>query len=230
MRPSIRTIYTGVDPDYATVLMGYFTETPLYCNLLKTELTEPITTDTIMLFEPPADINADDYIEASVTATPGNTTTNTIEETFTYIQTKSFRFAGIVSAYVNATIDLDQVGNDGGAATIESILVELLKYDIDTEITTQIGIDTHANLGSVAGIITESAYVEPSLSELFTFNVGVASPIEIGLSSGTLLQMRVKITFSAYSPADQLVDTIAKCHLNCYRNKSKSTYLQLAVV
>jgi hypothetical protein len=230
MRTKVRTIYVANDPDYATVILGYLSQTPLYAQLLNTAITDPIATDTVLLFEPPADINAADFVEVSVTATYGHTESDYIEKIFTFVQTKGFNFAGIVQAYVNATIDLDQVGNDGGAATITDILVELLKYDLEEETTTQLAYAVHTVNKSVAGHGTDNPYTEPSLSEPFIFNVGIDPPIQIGETAGFLLQMRVRVSFSVHSPAGQLVDSIAKCRLNCYRDQSKSTYLELAVV
>jgi hypothetical protein len=233
MRTSVRTIYTAQDPDYATIVLGYLSQTPLYANLLNTGITDPIETDTVLLFDPPADINAADFIEASVIASPGETgvtESNNIEETFTFIQTKGFNFAGMVYAWVNATIDMDEAGNLGGVATITDILVELLKYDLELETTTQLAYAVHTVNKSVAcATSTDSPYGEATLSEPFIFNIGIDPPVQIGETAGVLLQMRVKISFTAYAPANQTL-TRAKCRLNCYRDRSKVTYLQLAVV
>jgi len=219
------------DPDYGTLVLGYFQETPFYAAILSNPVTDPLTTSNILLYDPPADLNGPDYIEESVTASVGNTIENDIDETFTFVQTKGFSFAGTLHALVNVTIDLDQTDNTyGGAARLETILVELLKYKISDGTTSQLGILTHTINLDIAGIITDATYAEPSLTELFLFNVGVSPKIDIGQTAGYLLQMRVKVTFSAHTPVAASTQTIAKCKLNCYSNLTKNTILKVPIV
>ena len=113
---------------------------------------------------------------------------------------------------------------------MESILVELLKYNILEETTTQLGILTHTINKDIAGIITDTAYAEPSFTEIFYFDLGVSPKIEIGETAGYLLQMRVNLTFSAYTNASASRTTIAKCRLNCYRDQSKNTILKVPII
>lgn len=231
MPDSIRTIYTTQDPDYGSLVLGFFQETPFYCAKLATGVTSPISTSRIMLYDPPADMNGADYIEGSVEATPGNTTEDDIDVTFTFIQTKAISIAGIIQALINVTLDLDQVDNTyGGAARLETILVELLKYNLLTSTTSQIGILTHTISKDIAGNITTPSYAEQTFTDPFFFDVGVSPPLEFGVLPGYLLQMRVKITFSAYTPALASTNTIAKCRLNCFRNLTKNTILKAAVI
>jgi len=231
MVESVRTTYITRDPDYGTMVLGFFQETPFYAAILSEEITSPLTTENILLYDPPADMRGDDYIEESITATAGNTTESEIDETFTFIQTKGFSFAGTVQALVNITIDLDTVdGTTGGAARLETILVELLKYKISDGTTSQLGIATHTLALDVAGNVTTSTYAEPTLTELFLFDVGVDPKIDIGSTAGYLLQMRVKVTFSVHTPAAASIQTIAKCRLNCYRNLTRNTILKVPII
>lgn len=231
MVDSVRTVYTTQDPDYGTLVLGFFQETPFYTAVLSSGVTSPLTTSNILLYDPPADLNGPDYIEGSIEADPGDTTADDIDETFTFIQTKGLSFGGTLQALVNVTIDLDQTDETtGGAARIETILVELLKYKISDGTTSQLGILTHTINLDIAGIITDATYAEPSLTELFLFDVGVSPKIEVGQTAGYLLQMRVKVTFSAHTPAAATTNTIAKCRLNCYSDLSKNTILKVPII
>jgi len=231
MPDSIRTLYQSVDPDYGTLVLGFFQEVPFYAAVLSTALTTPLATSNILLYDPPGDMNGSDYIEESVEATAGNTTADEIDETFTFAQTKAISFGGLVTAQVNVTIDLDQVdGTTGGAARLNTILVELLKYKISDGTTTQLGILTNTINKDVAGISVIPAYAEQTLTEMVYFNLGVDPKIEVGQTLGYLLQMRVKVNFSAYTPAAASTTTIAKCRLNCYRDLSKNTLLRVPVI
>lgn len=228
---SIQTVYTTQDPDYGTLVLGYVQETPLYASILSTALTTPLATSNILLYDPPADLNGDDYIEESVTATAGNIVENDVDETFTFVQTKGISFAGTVQVLVNTTIDLDQVdATKGGCARIETILVELLKYKISDGTTTQLGILTRTIEKDVAGEVVTAVYAEPTFTELFLFDVGISPKITIGQMEGYLLQARVKITFSASAITGATTDTIAKCRLNCYRDLSRNTIVKIPVV
>lgn len=231
MGGSIRTLVTTHDPDYGTLVLGFFQETPFYAAVLSTGVITPLATSNILLYDPPADLNGPDYIEESVEATAGNTTEDEIDETFTFIQTKGLSFAGILQALVNVTIDLDQVdATYGGFARLETILVELLRYKISDGTTDQLGLLTHTLGLDIAGESNASGYAEPTLTELFYFDVEISPKIEVGSTAGYLLQMRVKVTFSANTHASATTNTIAKCRLNCYRDLSKNTILRVPVV
>lgn len=231
MADSVRTTFLTKDPDYGSLVLGFFQETPFYTAVLATGVTTPLITSNVLLYDPPADMNGSDYLEASAEATLGNTVEANLDQTFTFIQTKAFSFAGILQAHINATIDLDQADSTyGGAARLETILVELLKYNISAGTTSQIGILTHTVNKDIAGIVNTAGYAEPSLTEIFYFDVGISPKIEIGQTPGYLLQMRVKLTFSAYTNALATVNTIAKCRLNCYRDLSQNTILKVPII
>jgi len=227
----VRATYETHDIDNGTLVLGYFQEVPFYCACLDTAVATPIATDEILTTDPPAGLNGPDYLEASATATPGNTVTGYVEGIFTYIQSKGFAFSGIVQVLPNFTLDLDQVdATTGGAANVDSVVVELIKSGLGTTVDYSFGVQTHTTNKGVSGNTASIAYAEPTLTELFTFNVGVTPQQEIGVTPGYLLQVRMRINFSAYTAAAATTNTIAKCRLNCYSDLSKVSKILVPVV
>lgn len=227
----VRTTYLSQDPDYGEMSIGFFQTAPFYCALLATAVTEPISTDAVLLVDPPADMNGPDYREESVTATPGNTATDYVEETFTYIQTKGFSFSGIVTIEANVMIDLTNVDETyGGACSIDSIVAELIKYKISTGVPTSFGILTHTINKGVSGIVNGSEYDHPTLTEPFIFDVGITPKVEVGETADYLIQARIRVNFSAYTHASAVSDTSARCRINCYRDLSATNRVLIPVV
>jgi hypothetical protein len=227
----IRTTYLVADPDYGEMNIGFFQVAPFYCSLLATGVTDPLTTDAVLLVDPPADMNGPDYVEESVEATPGNTATDYVEETFTYIQIKGFSFGGIVTIEPNIMVDLTTVDETyGGACNIDSIVAELIKYKISTGAATSYGTQTHTINQGVAGCINGSAYDHPHLIEPFVFNVGINPVITVGETADYLIQARIRANFSAYTHADATANTAARCRINCYRDLSATSRVLIPVV
>lgn len=231
MTDQVRTTYISEDPDYGTLALGYFSEVPFYCNLLSTTLVTPVATDAVLLFDPPVDMAGPDVILDSVEADLGSTENGYVEKTFTFVQTKGFSCAGIIQAIVNATLDLDQVdGSAGGYVSIDSIICELLEYSISTGVSTQIGIQTHTIGKGIAGKITTPVYAQKTISDIFLFDIGLSPKKTYGQSAGTLLQVRMRVNFSAYTGPSSTTTTIAKCSLNCFRTRTQSSKLLIPVV
>lgn len=227
----VRTTYISQDPDYGEMNIGFFQTAPFYCNLLSTGVATPIITDAVLLVTPPTDLNGPDYLEETVTSTPGNTTTNYVEETFTYIQTKGFSFSGIVTIEPNVMIDLTAVDETyGGACAIDSIVAELIKYKISTGTPTSYGIQTHTINQGVAGNANGSLYDHPSMTEPFIYDVGITPKVDVGETVDYLLQVRIRVNFSAYTPAAATIDTAARCRINCYHDLSASSRVLIPVV
>lgn len=91
------------------------------------------------------------------------------------------------------------------------------------------GVQTHTINKQVSGIVTNPGKAEPTVSELFLFDVGL-SQITIGQFADYLLQVRIRINYSAFTGTSATVNTIAKCRLNCYRNLSRNCKVLLPVV
>ena len=214
------------EPDFGKLLIGRFTYIKLFAQNLENAIDSPIELNDILIYPEPvmADVLGSDYEEGTVEASAGSTNSSSISKTFTSIITNAVRIAGIIQVGVSVYLELRQVDSDyAGTAKINSITVELLKYDVASGTATSIASKSKTVNKSISGTATANT----TFSELFTIPIDFDSPLE--LDRNNLLQLKVTVNFEATTDASATTTTIAAARINFARG-SDETFVMLPVV